>query len=458
MRWKRLAGAVTTVATALTIGAVLGQPENSQAADPAPTNQTLPTISGTPQQGQTLTTSNGTWTGGGPYTYVYSWSRCDTYGNACVPIGGAASQTYAVGAADVGHTLRATVIAHNSGGNSAPATSAPTAIVTPAAPTNTGAPTISGSAAVGSTLTATNGTWSGTVAGYAYAWQRCDTAGGNCTTIDGATGQTYELGTTDAGHTLRVTVTASNDGGSTSAQSNPTGVVSATSLPKNTALPVVSGSVQVGSTLTVTKGTWSGTVTGYAYAWNRCDGKGHNCSAIGGATHSTYKLTRADAGTTLRVTVTASNGAGSTAATSVPTAVVPTPATTGCPSGTGAIKISQLKSPARLAVSGWSTTASVVARSTTAIQLHVRVTACGGRPVEGATVFAVPIPYNQFKGKNGTTGSGGTVTLTEQRLKGFPATRHQELLAVLIRASKPGTSVVGGISTRRVVSFKVARG
>ncbi len=456
MSWKRLAGAVAIVATAVTFSAVLGQPESGQAADATPPqNNTVPVVSGTPQEGHTLATSNGSWSTSGN-TYSYQWLRCDNYGNNCAPIAGATSNTYMLVAADVGQTIRSQVTAHN-GGDSQSATSVPTALILPAAPSNTGLPTISGTALVGSTLTATNGTWSGTVSGYAYAWERCDANGNNCTTIAGATDHTYKLTVEDGAHTLRVIVTASNDGGSTPATSKQTAAVSGTSLPKNTALPVVSGSVQVGSTLTATKGTWSGTVTGYAYAWKRCGSKGQNCSPIAKATHSTYKLTRADAGTTLRVTVTASNGVGSTAASSAPTAVVPVPAVTGCPSGTGAIKIAQLKQPARLMVSKWSTTVSVVPRSASAIQLHIRVTACNGRPVQGATVFAVPIPYNQFKGRSGTTGSNGTVTLAERRLRGFPATHKQELLAVLVRASKPGTSVIGGISTRRVVSFKVSR-
>jgi hypothetical protein len=457
MRWKSLAGAVAMATGALVIGALFARPGSGRAATPTqpPANQTLPTISGTPREGQTLQTSNGTWTNS-PTAYVYTWSRCDTYGNSCLPIAGAESQTYVLATADVGHTLRVTVVAHNGIGNSEPATSVPTAVVLPAAPANTGAPTISGSESVGSTLTTTNGTWSGTVTGYAYAWERCDATGAHCTAIDGATGQTYKLGTTDTGHRLRVTVTASNTGGSTSATSSLTGVVSAASLPKDTVLPVISGSMQIGATLTATKGTWSGTVTGYAYAWERCDSKGENCATINAATSATYKLTTGDAGSTLRVVVTASNDAGSTAATSAPTAVVSGAPTTGCPAGTGAIQVAQLKPPARLAVSGWSTTGGVVALSATSLQIHVRITACGGRPVQGVTVFAVPIPYNQFKGNTGTTGPSGTVTLTEQRLTGFPAnTRHQELLAVLIRASKPGTPLAGGISTRRVVSFKV---
>ena len=57
------------------------------------------------------------------------------------------------------------------------ATGALALLATTAAPVNSALPTISGSTIVGSTLTATQGTWSGTGNTYAYAWQRCNATG-----------------------------------------------------------------------------------------------------------------------------------------------------------------------------------------------------------------------------------------------------------------------------------------
>jgi subtilisin family serine protease len=92
--------------------------------------------------------------------------------------------------------------------------------------------------------------------------------------------------------------------------------------PVNTALPVISGNAVVGQQLTVTNGSWSGSPTSFAYQWERCDGNGANCSTIVGATSNTYVVTSGDVSSTLRAVVTASNSAGSTAATANQTAVV----------------------------------------------------------------------------------------------------------------------------------------
>jgi hypothetical protein len=192
-------------------------------------------------------------------------------------------------------------------------------------PTNTSAPTISGNAVKGSTLTAGPGTWSGTAPiTYTYQWQRCDGAGANCADVGGATGSTYVLGSADVGATMRVTVTATNAVGTSSAVSAATAVVAASaSSPINTAPPTISGTPTQGSTLTASPGTWSGTTPiTYAYQWKRCDSAGANCAAVSGATSSAYTLGAADVGSTMRVVVTATNSAGSGVATSSPTTVV----------------------------------------------------------------------------------------------------------------------------------------
>lgn len=93
-------------------------------------------------------------------------------------------------------------------------------------PSSTAAPTVSGTAAVGSSLTATSGTWRGDAPlAFSYAWQRCDSNGDNCASIGGATATTYTIKTADAGARLRATVTAKNSAGTAVASSAPTALV-----------------------------------------------------------------------------------------------------------------------------------------------------------------------------------------------------------------------------------------
>jgi hypothetical protein len=102
-----------------------------------------------------------------------------------------------------------------------------TAPSTVTAPTNSAAPTVSGAAVVGSTLSASTGTWAGSSPSYAYGWNRCSSTGSSCVTISAPAGPTYVVGTADQGFTLQVQVTASNTAGSASATSGVTAPVAA---------------------------------------------------------------------------------------------------------------------------------------------------------------------------------------------------------------------------------------
>jgi hypothetical protein len=201
-----------TAAQAFSIVADTINVQNAAAATPtAPVNTAPPTISGTPQVGQTLNASTGSWSGTQPIAYAYAWRRCDTSGGACVSIG-ATGASYTLAGADVGSTIRVVVTATNSVGPTS-ATSAATTVVQGAAtpPANTSLPTISGTAQSGQTLGASPGAWSGTQPiTFAYQWRRCDTSGASCGPIAGATGSSYTLVVADVGSTIRVAVTADN--------------------------------------------------------------------------------------------------------------------------------------------------------------------------------------------------------------------------------------------------------
>jgi hypothetical protein len=191
---------------------------------------------------------------------------------------------------------------------------------TPEANTSTGTttienqalPVISGTPRVGSTLSASTGTWTNTPSGFDYQWR----SGG---TAVGTNQATYVPVVGDVGNTVTVTVTARRDGfTSGSATSAPTSaVVSADALAiENVSVPVVSGTPAVGSTLKATSGTWTNDPTGFDYQWR-------SGGASVGADQATYVPTVGDVGNMITVTVTARrDGYASGTATSTPTAPV----------------------------------------------------------------------------------------------------------------------------------------
>jgi hypothetical protein len=194
-----------------------------------------------------------------------------------------------------------------------------------AAPVNTALPTVAGTAMVGQTLTASDGTWSNAPTSFAYQWLRCNGGGNNCVEVANGTLKTYTLVGADAGHTMRIRVTATNASGSSSAESAQTAAIAAATSPAapgNTALPTISGTPKVGQTLTAAPGSWSGNPTSFTYQWQRCDADVAACSNLVGATSTTYAVPLADLGYRLRVVVTAKNAKGSTSATSAITTVV----------------------------------------------------------------------------------------------------------------------------------------
>jgi hypothetical protein len=194
---------------------------------------------------------------------------------------------------------------------------------TAAAPSNTAAPTISGTAHAGQTLTASDGTWSNSPTSFSDQWQRCNIDGTGCVDISGATKQTYTLATADVDHRVRVQVTATNADGHATASSEPTEVVSATAGPTDSTKPTITGSATLGGELTAHAGSWTG-ASSFAYQWLRCTpGTTFDCLSVTGATGTTYGVRSADVGKQLRVVVRASSASGAHGwATSAPTATV----------------------------------------------------------------------------------------------------------------------------------------
>lgn len=325
-------------------------------------------------------------------------------------------------------------------------------------PYNMSPPRITGTAESGHTLKAKPGEWTGVnPITFAYRWRRCDKNGNNCADISGATSQSYTLTSADIGNTVRVVVTATNKYGSRKATSDPSAVVASPTAPANTSMPTLSGTPQIGQSLSVSNGSWSGpgTIT-FSYQWLRCDQNGGNCGAITGATSKTYALTSADVGHTLRARVTAKNDNGSTAATTVPSAVIASKAG-GCTIGAkGTVAVADVEAPARLTVDQMQFTPSVLSRSAQSFTARFHVSACNGNPVQGALVYATGVPYHQINNAPETpTDATGWATISFHTMSGYPASPHQQLMALFVRARKPGGNLLGGISTRRLVSVPV---
>jgi hypothetical protein len=121
-------GSGSASATSSASGVVAAAP-----APAAPVSSGAPVVSGTAQEGDTLTTSNGSWSNA-PSSFAYQWEDCDGSGASCTAISGARSSSYALGSGDVGHTVRSVVTGSNAGGSGS-ATSGATGVVSaPSAP------------------------------------------------------------------------------------------------------------------------------------------------------------------------------------------------------------------------------------------------------------------------------------------------------------------------------------
>jgi hypothetical protein len=203
--------------------------EGSAAPTTAPTNTREPEIGGRAEQGRTLTASRGTWAGSEPMTFAFAWVRCGRDGGRpdggdCALVSGATSQRYVLRAADVGFRLRVRVTGTNADGSLAVASN-PTAVVV-GPPVNSQLPWPRGTMVTGQDVTAEPGTWTGRQPiSFRYQWLRCNAAGGECGQIAGATGRSYRLTQSDAGHKVRFDLTARNAIGSRTVMSTESAVV-----------------------------------------------------------------------------------------------------------------------------------------------------------------------------------------------------------------------------------------
>ena len=299
---------------------------------PSPINTVAPAITGTPKVDEALSAGTGTWTNppadASGYTYLWQVSANGTDGWATAAGTGNATASYVPDASDYAQYLRVKVTATNDGG-STEAFSAVSSVVLPVAPVSSVVPVVTGTVQVGESLSVDTGSWTSQQAptGYVYEWQVSanGTDGWTAALGDGGDTADYDVDLTDDNEYLRVEVTATNDGGSTVAYSAVSSAV-AILAPTSSEAPQITGTVEIGSTLVASTGTWD-YATAYAYAWqSSADGTTWTTAPGAGAATSSYTIAAADAGRYLRARVTGSNRTDSLVVASVATVRVPSPA------------------------------------------------------------------------------------------------------------------------------------
>ena len=239
--------------------------------------------------------------------FSYQWLAADA------AIQGATQATYTLAASDEGKTVMVRVSFTDDAGNDESLTSAATTAVVAAKPNSpaTGAPAISGTAQVGETLTAGTSAIEDedglTNVSYSYQWVAND--GTTDTDIAGATDSTYTLVSSDEGRTVRVRVSFTDDEGNEETLSSAaTEAVAAKPNSPATGAPAISGTAQVGETLT------AGTSAiededglddaVFSYQWLADDVE------LQGATEAAYTMVSSDEGKPIKVRVSFTDDAG----------------------------------------------------------------------------------------------------------------------------------------------------
>ena len=313
-------------------------------ANTAPTG--LPTVSGTPQVGETLTASTDAIAdadGQENAAYAYQWIANN--GTADADITGATGTAYTPVDGDAGKTIKVRVTFTDDGGTQETLVSIATEAVAAAQVVNTaptGSPSITGTPQVGQTLTA--GTSAITDADglanatYSYQWLADGVA------IAGATGTTYTPVAADKDKVIRLRVTFTDDGGTQETLvSAPTIAIAAKPNSPAAGVPTITGTPQVGQTLTaVTSGITDADGLAnatYSYQW-QADGV-----AIAGATGTTYTPVAADKDKVIRLRVTFTDDGGTqetlVSAPTVAIAAKPNSPAAGVPTITGTPKVGQ---------------------------------------------------------------------------------------------------------------------
>lgn len=304
-------------------------------------------------------------------------------------------------------------------------------------PTSTSAPTISGTLAVGQTLTASPGVWTPSPASYTYQWWSCTSqVVSTCSIIGGATSATYNLANVDGGKYFYAQITALTADGGTTANSAITGLV--LTQPSVILAPAIAGSVLVGTTLTLSSGTWSGaTSPAYSYQWQRCSSTDvASCTHISGATSTGFTVTSAEVSFYLRgqvsIAANAYNLAGSTFS-GFTSQISSDPITLTLPSISGLVAVDEVLTATRGTFAAFPL--PTFTQQWQACTL-TDITSC--TPIDGATALTYTV-------KEGDVGKYFRIMVTASNnlgVKGSPSA----LTTIAIKTALPANTVAPAIS------------
>ncbi|MFZ9927374.1 MAG: hypothetical protein ACO3FB_06245 [Candidatus Nanopelagicaceae bacterium] len=299
-------------------------------------------------------------------------------------------------------------------------------------PNNIFAPTISGTLAVGQVLSVAPGAWTPSPASYNYQWWSCSSqALATCSLISGATSATYTLNANDGGNYFYAQVTALSAGGGTTANSAITGRV--LTQPAVLVAPAITGSVLVGTTLSLSSGTWSrATSPVYSYQWQKCTTTDvATCVNIPNATSTGFVVTSAEVGFFLRGGVSIAANAFNLAASTfsgLTSQISSEPITLTAPTISGLVAVDEVLTADRGLVAAFPvpTYAQQWQACTT-----TDITTCV--PIDGATALTYTV-------KEGDVGKYFRIMVTASNnlgVKGSPSA----LTAVAIKTSLPANTV-----------------
>ncbi len=308
-----------------------------------------PTISGTPQVGETLTADTSAITdddGHDGVSFTYQWLADD--GNTVTEIADATAATYTLADDDEAKTVKVRVTFTDNAGHDETLTS--TGLTVLAAPNSpaTGAPTISGTPQVGETLTADTSAITDDDGhdGVSFTYQWLADDGNTVTEIADATAATYTLADDDEAKTVKVRVTFTDNAGHDETLTSTGLTVLAAPNSPATGAPTISGTPQVGETLTadtsaITDDDGHDGVS-FTYQWLADDG--NTVTEIADATAATYTLADDDEAKTVKVRVTFTDNAGhdeTLTSTGLTVLAAPNSPATGAPTISGTPQVGE---------------------------------------------------------------------------------------------------------------------